>query len=931
MSRFIYLMSIMVYLSFSWSQEVIRIPDEGWRLWPDTAATWKDDQIFLPDEVDLSLLPVNPPTGGWQVLTPATGIPVTLPATVEQYYWGEFGLKPYHEAYYFEREDDGVMNGNYPGVSWWWKEIDIPSTFHGKNVFLFIRGARLRAEVYLNQQLVGYHIITETSFLCDVSKAVTPGEKNLLAIRITNPGGRLDWVDTQYMNWGNYRFHSSHGFGGLDRGIRISAHQSVYIQDLWVANRPKIKSIWAQVELHNTADQEITGTLSYNIIDPEKKNAICSSYQRSITLPGNGQMKIRQDLSFKDAVLWDPDHPRLYALQLTFTPGDGESWSEQNTVNFGFRWFEADGIGENAVLRLNGKRIRLISAISWGFWGINGLWPTAELAEKEVQAAKAFGMNCIQFHRNIGKTEMLEAQDRLGLLRYMEPGGGQTVLGEEFTLYADSPQGPIDDSGNTGDAVSFAEKYMEEKIIRMIRDHRRHPSLLMYGIQNEIHPDLKNPRIFRVIRRMHEEDPSRIVMLKSGIPPVNQVWMQPYSDSVYYDHGNGFSGWWDRHTVGGSGVWKDAMYVNPADFTHYSANDSEIVVWGEMLGAAVPDNHAEMIRKIEVQGGRSYDLEDHRETLQAYENFLDKWNFRKAFPSAEQLFLDIGDKSYDFWGRVIETSRLAEANDYLVISGWESTAIENHSGLVDNLRGFKGNPDLLKTRLASLRPVIKSKSLVIPTGEKDTLDLFLLNESGMPFKGNLRLSVINPVGESTFLGKFRVPQWEKDRFVYLLAHKVVTPAFSAEGKYQLRLESENQPEIFSEDTVLVINSYPPDFAPVRAGVLTQEPEFITRLNALPQLEAEAYNKSANYDVLIANIRLLHGWRSVVDPATEIKNTDDDILVSHRELGILAESGICIFRSASGKSPGNPAFCRGDSEESRRPDHECGDQRGHGIE
>jgi beta-galactosidase len=51
--------------------------------------------------------------------------------------------------------------GAYKGVSWWSKAIDIPASAKGKRVMLNIRGARLRAEVFLNEQLVGYSIMSE--------------------------------------------------------------------------------------------------------------------------------------------------------------------------------------------------------------------------------------------------------------------------------------------------------------------------------------------------------------------------------------------------------------------------------------------------------------------------------------------------------------------------------------------------------------------------------------------------------------------------------------------------------------------------------------------------------------------------------------------------------------------------------------------------
>jgi hypothetical protein len=69
-------------------------------------------------------------------------------------------------------------------------------------------------------------------------------------------------------------------------------------------------------------------------------------------------------------------------------------------------------------------------SISWGFWGLNGMFPVPELAEKEVVAAKALGLNCLNFHRNLAKEDVLRKHDELGLLRYMEPGAGKLAIGK---------------------------------------------------------------------------------------------------------------------------------------------------------------------------------------------------------------------------------------------------------------------------------------------------------------------------------------------------------------------------------------------------------------------------------------------------------------------------------------------------------------------
>jgi hypothetical protein len=52
---FIALLAASSALSFKVSGEDISA--SGWRLWPDRAATWKDDTLYLPAEVKLNEMP----------------------------------------------------------------------------------------------------------------------------------------------------------------------------------------------------------------------------------------------------------------------------------------------------------------------------------------------------------------------------------------------------------------------------------------------------------------------------------------------------------------------------------------------------------------------------------------------------------------------------------------------------------------------------------------------------------------------------------------------------------------------------------------------------------------------------------------------------------------------------------------------------------
>src|SRR5882762_2304400 len=122
------------------------ISGSGWRLWPDQKAAWQNDALYLPSEVKLDRLPVNPPTGGWQVLNGQLGLPVTLPSTVEEHYWGKMGLRPYGKFETQKGPDTSFPNGAYQGVSWWWREIDVPQLKPGQRLLVSFRGARLRSE-----------------------------------------------------------------------------------------------------------------------------------------------------------------------------------------------------------------------------------------------------------------------------------------------------------------------------------------------------------------------------------------------------------------------------------------------------------------------------------------------------------------------------------------------------------------------------------------------------------------------------------------------------------------------------------------------------------------------------------------------------------------------------------------------------------------
>ncbi len=826
----------------------IRIPDGGWRMWPDVKAEWENDALFLPDEVDLKKLPSNAPTGGWSALSESQGTDVTLPASVEQYHWGKLQSRPYtYQEYEHAAYDDEVSNGAYRGVSWFWREVQLPKLQPGKLAQLRIRGFRQRIEVFVNQKLVGYDIIAETAYECDITAPLVSGT-NQIAIRITNPGGVYDWRDFEKVKWGAKEFHAGRGFGGLDRDLIIHIHDDVFIKDAWVLNTPELRKIDAYVEIANRDNTARDVTLSLAATAKGKQSG---SAMQSVTVAAGETKTVRIPLDCAKGPIWSHKTPNLHTLSIALA---GSNITDSRDVEFGLRWFAAEGIGTKAMFRLNGERIRLYSSIEFGYWGFNGLWPTPELAKKSVRGAKTLGLNGLCYHRNLGKTESFVEDDRQGLLRHMECGGGlfcyqNDKAGTNEATNAPPTQPPIDTRGILSGERAWSERYMEYRLLQMMRDHRSHPSLIVYHLQNESVPNLHNPKIFHTLRKMKEADPSRPIILHSGIEARNQAFFLPYDDEIRVEDGTGYSGWADQHTVGGTGVWNDKLYVNPRSFAHYEDNVREIAVLGEMLGWGAPANHALKLASIKAGGGASYDTELHEKVLAAYEAFLAKWGFRTVYPNAAAMLKEAGDKLFETWARVLQIARTCDATDHFILNGWEDQPIDSHSGFLDNQRNFKGDPAIVREALLPIRPVAQPRGVVHKLGGRALVDLFWINETGKKIPGGLSYSVVAQSGASQAIKSYPLPDLQSDQFTALLDEAVQTQSFTEAGYHDLTLRSDAQPDIVSTTKIFVVDPAPTTSRVPKVGIIGDIRVFNSFVPN-SKIDAEQYNGEKSYDAII---------------------------------------------------------------------------------
>lgn len=699
------------------------LSQNNWKLWLDTAATWENDSLYTPP-VEINKLPVHKPTGGWKALQTASGRTVHLPATVEEYYWGRNG-------------NSFGLAGNYLGISWFTTNIAVPPATKGKRIVLHFESVRFRAEIFVNRKLCGYDVIPGTPFDVDITEAAKPGTTNEIAVRITDPNGNFDWRDSQNFMWGVYRTQPTHGFGGITGKVKLVITDPVYIEDIFVKNKPAITEIDVQVTAHNKSANAVSGKYIVTIREagPQKKS-VSQQVINGLTIePGASTKTITVKLPH--AKLWSVDTPNLYIANVHWEGSSGTT--DSTSQRFGFRWFQVKNVAGDQQFYLNNKRIVLRTAISWGFWPGNGIAPSDELAKKQVSDAKRLGLNMLNFHRTIGQRNVLDYADELGLLYFEEPGGNS---------YPDNLFNPKNELEKKQTAFYLTAR--NEKFLRMVRRDRSHPSLIIYNMHNERGAQ---PQAIDRAEMMagHTLDETRIITynscngnIKLNEPdPKFKLHLLPY-DTTFYDYG-----WFDQHHAGGPGVYHDKLYVNPTDYAKYTDHKNEIDYWGEEGAIGTPPR-LQLIRDAILKRGKDigWETASYLKWYDAYDAFLKNNGFSKAYPNVDSLTRKMGNVAYYYQGRVIENVRINNITDGYAVNGWESMKLENHSGIVDNYRNLKGDPDLIAKYNQPLYVAVKLNRKVLSVGDTTTIDLYLVNEKNITGNYHLEVAARNANGET---------------------------------------------------------------------------------------------------------------------------------------------------------------------------------------
>ncbi len=436
---------------------------------------------------------------------------------------------------------------------WYRRTFLIPSSWRNSTLLLNFEASDWETTVWIDGKEAGSHKGGYDPFSFDISSKLDDKKIHEILVCVWDPTNR----------------------GTQPRGKQVASPGGIWYtpttgiwQTVWIepVNESYISSFRTVTDADNgkiAIKADITNldnnTLAVTIKKDGKKVA-------TGTGPGNSEISLRID----DPVLWSPESPFLYDVQLELKKGNKtvdevRSYTGIRKISLGKT---ADGFTR---MLLNNEFIWQNGPLDQGFWP-DGIYtpPTEEAMVYDLEMTKKMGFNMLRKHVKVENRIFYYWCDKLGIL-----------------VWQDMPSGDRSISGNRPDIDKSEEatKQFEFELKRLIDTKYNHPSIIMWVPFNEGWGQFETGRITQLIA---DYDPTRLV--------------------------NSASGWTDRGTG------------NVHDVHHYpepvvpEAEENRAIVLGEFGGLGLPlQGHT-----WEQKNWGYRNMEDSLQLLSRYEQYYDQ-------------------------------------------------------------------------------------------------------------------------------------------------------------------------------------------------------------------------------------------------------------------------------------------------------------------
>ena len=263
----------------------------------------------------------------------------------------------------------GGDRGTYKGLAWYRKHFRLPAELKGRRLFLEFEGMRQAGDIYLNGKQVGLYENGITAYGIDITEAVTPGEDNVLAVKVDNTATYKERASGTAFEWNSNDFNPNHG--GINRHVWLHVtgpiHQTLPLyyglesQGVYVhANNfnigKKTADVTVEAEVKNGSGDRATVALSVAVVDHAGR--IRAKFDGDpVDMVKDEKSVAMATGSLSDARWWSVEDPYLYDVYTMLTV-DGRI-VDVNRLETGFRKAEFKGGAGTGGVHLNDRFVYL--------------------------------------------------------------------------------------------------------------------------------------------------------------------------------------------------------------------------------------------------------------------------------------------------------------------------------------------------------------------------------------------------------------------------------------------------------------------------------------------------------------------------------------------------------------------------------------------
>ena len=372
----------------------------------------------------------------------------------------------------------------YKGACWYRRFFEISDIHQDNQLFIEFHGANSIADVYVNGAHLGQHRGGYSTFRFDMTGLVQFGRKNLLAVRVDNTV-----LDDVYPQVADFTF-----FGGIYRDVNIISvnkvhfdlmdygSKGVYISQREVSAAQASLNIQARLVNDDTSERKVR--LWLDIFDRHERPVTYGACE--VVIPAGETSVIDLPARIEAPELWDGrKSPGMYAARLRL-----ESYNEvidEVSVPFGVRYFSVDA--EHGFF-LNGVHLPLHGVSRHQDRKDKGWAISRDDHAEDMALIKEMGANSIRLAHYQHDPYFYDLCDREGMV-----------------VWAEIPFISVM-SKNELEGVNA-----KQQMIELIRQNYNHPSILFWGVQNEIQIGGERPEVRKLVRELsqivRQEDPGR--------------------------------------------------------------------------------------------------------------------------------------------------------------------------------------------------------------------------------------------------------------------------------------------------------------------------------------------------------------------------------------------------------------------------------------